>query len=418
MNYQNPKPVIYSRDNHTLSRADIDPDALKILVRLDKSGFKGYLVGGGVRDLLLGKKPKDFDIATDATPNEIRALFRNSRIIGKRFKLVHIYFRGGKIIETATFRQSSQDDPSEGEMRVQDNTFGTDATDAERRDLTINALFYDIGTFSVIDYVGGVKDLQDGIVRIIGEPTTRLHEDPVRLIRTIRHAARNDFLIEDQTLAAVHKNRELIKDCVAARVFEEIKKDFLSGSSLKVLRRLKQHELLDYLLPELCGNDFNMLGAGTVPTRILKKADRLIFNGQDICLTSILAALTLGIAAPDVSLVKLQTLLKTRKEVRNLLDSMFRSIAVPRKERERVESLLIGWLELVSTPSDELSSAYLASREYVYSLENLVRLLLSQKEDDDVLAILQRATRQRSTKLVRDRKRQVSKKSSYRKRRR
>ena len=169
------KPEIYSRDEHPISRKDIDPDALKIMYRLIRSGFKAYMVGGGVRDLLLGKKPKDFDITTDATPRRVKALFSNSRIIGRRFKLVHVFFGGGKIIEVSTFRDFS-DPPEGGEgedgevaQLAPDNKYGTEVTDAIRRDITINGLFYDLSTLSVIDYVGGIRDLSDRVIRVIGK---------------------------------------------------------------------------------------------------------------------------------------------------------------------------------------------------------------------------------------------------------
>ncbi|MCB0309961.1 MAG: polynucleotide adenylyltransferase PcnB, partial [Bdellovibrionales bacterium] len=191
-------PTIYSRSQHNISRSAIDKDALKIMYRLLRHNYEAFLVGGGVRDLLLEKEPKDFDISTDATPNQIRSLFRNCRIIGRRFKLAHIYFRGGKIIEVSTFRDESapidvQDDEElrrYGRDVKRDNRYGTAETDAFRRDITINGLFYDLSNFSVIDYVGGMSDLRAKIIRVIGNPDERFQEDPVRMLRVIRHAAR------------------------------------------------------------------------------------------------------------------------------------------------------------------------------------------------------------------------------------
>jgi len=164
-------PRILSRTEHPISRKNIDPDALKILYRLHNHGFLGYLVGGCVRDLLLGKTPKDFDAATDAHPRQIRELFRNSRLIGRRFRLAHVYFSGGKYIEVSTFRRHSEFDSSNPETHPQsDNTFGTPAEDAFRRDITINGVFYNIADFSLVDYVGGLEDLRRGVVRCIGDP--------------------------------------------------------------------------------------------------------------------------------------------------------------------------------------------------------------------------------------------------------
>src|ERR1043166_885314 len=198
------EPVIVPRAQHPISRRDIDPDALKVLYRLHESGYTAYLVGGSVRDLLLSRRPKDFDIGTSAHPYQVKKLFRNCWIIGRRFRLAHVKF-GTKIIEVATFRRQvaageevvtdgvPAPDPStpEGEQLIHhDNTFGTPEEDAFRRDFTINALFYDIATFSVIDYVGGLADLRSGIVRSIGDPDVRLREDPVRMIRAIALAGR------------------------------------------------------------------------------------------------------------------------------------------------------------------------------------------------------------------------------------
>lgn len=208
-------PVIIPRAEHSLSRSHIDPDALKVLYRLHKFDYLAYLVGGSVRDLLIGRRPKDFDLGTSAHPNQIKRLFRNCWIIGRRFRLAHVKF-GPKTIEVATFRHlvtpGSERDPDpepDGDTAdarrlaqgsrvraIQDNTFGTPEEDAFRRDFTINALFYDIATFSVIDYVGGLKDLEAGLIRCIGEPGVRFVEDPVRMLRAVALAARLDFKIE------------------------------------------------------------------------------------------------------------------------------------------------------------------------------------------------------------------------------
>ena len=195
------QPVTYDRDQHPISRRDISKNALKVLYRLQSSGFDAYLVGGGVRDLLLDLKPKDFDIATDATPEQVRKLFRNSRIIGRRFKIVHVRF-GPEIIEVTTFRgdHDQGDDKTskrnDAGMLIRDNVYGDVEQDAIRRDFTINALYYTTEDFSVRDYVGGVRDLDEGVVRIIGDAETRYREDPVRMIRAIRFAAKLQFKIE------------------------------------------------------------------------------------------------------------------------------------------------------------------------------------------------------------------------------
>src|SRR5499426_3396173 len=218
------EPVIIAREAHSISRKQIDPDALKVLYRLHQSNYTAYLVGGSVRDLLLGRRPKDFDVGTSAHPYQIKKLFRNCWIIGRRFRLAHVRF-GTKTIEVATFRRQVEPgeeivqdgvpapDPTtpEGEHLIhRDNTFGTPEEDAFRRDFTINALFYDIANFSVIDYVGGLDDLRAGVVRSIGDPHVRLREDPVRMIRAIALAARLDFAIEPTLVEAIRTHRREI----------------------------------------------------------------------------------------------------------------------------------------------------------------------------------------------------------------
>ena len=206
-------PVVYKRPEHCISRKNIDSDALKVLYRLAQLGYTAYLVGGGVRDLLMGREPKDFDVGTSAKPNEVKKAFRNCFLIGRRFRLAHIRF-GEKVIETATFRQNSQtvgeiiEHAAEGPM--EDNTFGTPKTDAFRRDFTINGLFYNIKDFSVIDWVGGMKDIEKKVIRAIGDPEIRFQEDPVRMMRAIKFSARLGFKIEKKTLAAMKKFHQCI----------------------------------------------------------------------------------------------------------------------------------------------------------------------------------------------------------------
>jgi poly(A) polymerase len=241
---------VVPRAEHTISRKDLDPDALKVLYRLYRSRYAGYLVGGGVRDLLIGREPKDFDIGTDATPQEIRHLFRNSRIIGRRFPLVHVYFRGGKVVEVSTFRKNAPDS-QDGDRIVRDDNWGTPEEDAWRRDLTINGLFYDIETFSVIDYVGGLEDLEKGIIRTIGDPFDRFREDPVRMIRAIRHAARTGFEIEPRTWQAIEELHELIHTCAAPRVLEEFLRELRGGVAKASLELMARSGLLGELVPDL-----------------------------------------------------------------------------------------------------------------------------------------------------------------------
>jgi poly(A) polymerase len=312
-------PVILDRSRHSISRRDIDYDALKVLYRLNGHGFIAYLVGGAVRDLLLGRRPADFDISTDAHPNQIKKLFRNAFLIGRRFRLAHIRFQGGKIVEVSTFRRK----PDEEELRAEreenkrtaeadkareaaesaapcafdvaqdvapldpenadqspsapdgDSTesppapelrkpipipgrpplkpiaFGTPQEDAFRRDITINALFYDISTYSVIDYVGGLDDLRQGRVRIIGDPDESYTEDPVRIWRVIRHASRLGFSIEERTARAIPTHRHRLAAAPGSRLFEELNKDMKSGAARPFFEMARRHDLLPVILGRL-----------------------------------------------------------------------------------------------------------------------------------------------------------------------
>ena len=263
-----PEPVIVPRAEHPISRRNIDPDALKVLYRLQQFNYIAYLVGGSVRDLLLERRPKDFDIGTDAHPYQVKKLFRNCWIIGRRFRLAHVRF-GNKNIEVATFRRhllpgtenepATTEPPLEGDVEAppadllirHDNTFGTPEEDAFRRDFTINALFYDIATFSIIDYVGGLQDLREGLVRSIGDPRQRFQEDPVRMLRAVAFAARLDFRLDPPVVDAIREHHGLIANAAPARLIEEYYKVLRSGAAEKTFRLLADHRLLETITPEL-----------------------------------------------------------------------------------------------------------------------------------------------------------------------
>jgi len=236
-----------------LSRRDVSPNALRVLYRLREAGFGAYLVGGAVRDLLLGLHPKDFDVATDATPEQVKQLFRNCRLIGRRFRLAHVVY-GREIIEVATFRANSDDGSGDREVEdgrlVRDNVYGTIEEDAVRRDFTCNALYYAIEDFSVRDYVGGYEDVQARVMRLIGDPETRYREDPVRMLRAVRLAAKLGFSIEPATAAPIPLLAPLLGEAAPARLFEEMLKLFLSGHAVASFEGLERHGLLAALMPE------------------------------------------------------------------------------------------------------------------------------------------------------------------------
>lgn len=243
--------VIIPRSEHPISRKNIDPDALKVMYRLGRKGFTAYLVGGGVRDLILGRTPKDFDVSTNATPSQIRKIFQNCFLIGRRFRLAHIHF-DGKIIETATFRRCPDQDEDNGELYVfRDNCYGTPEEDALRRDFTINGLFYEVERFSIIDHVGGLSDIQNRLIRSIGDPNIRFREDPVRMIRAVRFASRLDFRIEPATYNAILRHHGEILKASPPRVFDELLKLFAFGAGEKAFRLLYKTGLLHDLLPEI-----------------------------------------------------------------------------------------------------------------------------------------------------------------------
>jgi len=289
----NDKPVIIPRTEHPISRKWISPNAVRVLYRLKESGHLAYLVGGGVRDLLLGREPKDFDIATDASPNEVKKIFRNCRLIGRRFRLAHIHFHD-EIIEVATFRSNITDEPeapaasvavaapeppapapgggsapvsaeatvtarprpprmlkTEEGMILRDNVFGTPEQDAIRRDFTVNALFYSIADYSVIDYVNGMADIRRGLIRIIGDPVVRFTEDPVRMVRAVRFAALLGFEIEERTYEALLEHKDKIALASPARMYEEVQKLFLLGEGEKTFQMLRHTGMFGVLFPHI-----------------------------------------------------------------------------------------------------------------------------------------------------------------------
>jgi poly(A) polymerase len=287
---------VLARSDHPISRKQIDLNAIKVLYRLHHAGYQAYLVGGAVRDLMLNRRPKDFDISTNARPQEIRRLFRNSRIIGRRFRLAHIYFRDG-IIEVSTFRRNP--DPGDqasgpGELLItDDNVFGTPRQDAFRRDFTVNALIYNIADFSVVDYVDGIQDLDQRVIRVIGDPDLRFREDPVRMLRACEMAGRLDFRIDAEAVAAIRRNVGEIEKASPARLSEEIGQILQSGSAAPILRRARDVGLLEVFLPEA----YNVLTVADEAAvgfqRIPEILDRMTASGRNLSESVLLGSLLL-----------------------------------------------------------------------------------------------------------------------------
>ena len=283
----------------------LDPEAIHVLARLRHVGHQAYLVGGCVRDVLLGHAPKDFDLATSAHPGEVRAVFRNCRLIGRRFRLAHVYFRGGKVIEVATFRKNpidaAEDVPEDGDLLItRDNVFGTAEEDARRRDFTVNGLFYDVFAGEVIDYVGGRGDLEAHRIATIGDPEIRMQEDPVRALRAVRFAARLGFTIEPETFAAIRRHAPELARCAPPRLLEETFKILRCGASARAFELLRSSGALSVVLPALAAF---YDGAGDEGRRRfiahLTALDQLVRGGGDPSEAVLLGALLLHLPAGE-----------------------------------------------------------------------------------------------------------------------
>ncbi|MBK8996761.1 MAG: polynucleotide adenylyltransferase PcnB [Myxococcales bacterium] len=273
---ERPRPAGPSRHPVDLGDRRLDADAVKVVRRLVRNGYEAYVVGGGVRDLLLDRSPKDFDIATSARPDDVRTLFRNSRIIGRRFRLVHVLFSGGKVIETATFRRAPDTSEREGDDLLirNDNVFGDAHEDAARRDFTINALFYDVENKEVIDWVGGMPHIEGRIVHTIGDPVVRFQEDPVRILRAIKFSARLDLGITPEVYDAIVQCRGSLAMAARPRLFEELLRLLREGAAHRSFWLAWETGVLDVLLPELSAYLSDAEEEDGIVWRILRELDR------------------------------------------------------------------------------------------------------------------------------------------------
>lgn len=335
-------PVILKRDQHPISRRQIDDDCLKVLYRLQRNGFKGYLVGGSVRDLLLGRSPKDFDIGTDATPNQIKRLFRNCFLVGRRFRLAHIRFAGNKIIEVATFRrevtpEELPEDPREHLHFVQ-NLFGTPQEDAYRRDFTINALFYNIEDFSIIDHIGGLADLEQRKIRVIGDPMVRFVEDPVRMLRALEFAARLDFSLCENIFPAIATHKDLLTTAAPARVREEIMALFRYGIAAPVLRQCRELGMLPHLLAGYPGTDEGIA--------MLKQVDDRTRRGTNIDESFALAALYLRLFMDSCPPQRTTAITVALQAANEILTPHCRHFSIAAGIRIHARDLLVGCFRL------------------------------------------------------------------------
>ena len=374
-------PVIYKRAEHCISRKNIDPDALKVLYRLSSLGFTAYLVGGGVRDLLMGRTPKDFDVGTSARPNEVKRAFRNCFLIGRRFRLAHVRF-GEKVIETATFRQNSQtvgeiiEHAAEGPL--EDNTFGTPETDAYRRDFTVNGLFYDIKDFSVIDWVGGMRDIEKKIIRAIGDPDIRFQEDPVRMMRAVKFSSRLGFKIEKKTLDAMKKRHACILAASQPRVCEEVFRLFPYGESAKAFRLMWETGMLGDLLPDLARYISRSGGAKSPEWRYLEVLDQyekmMTEKGFEVSNGLRAAVLMTGLARID----------KKNGAGRRVMQKMLEALRIP-KATYFLGSLLIESRVRLSVSPSKGKTRFIHNRDFLDALDYNRIVFRAEGRDEKVL---------------------------------
>ena len=376
------KPVVYKRPEHCISRKNIDPDALKVLYRLSNLGYTAYLVGGGVRDLLMGRTPKDFDVGTSASPNEVKKAFRgNCFLIGRRFRLAHVRF-GDKVIETATFRRESQsvgdiiEHAAEGPL--EDNTFGTPETDAYRRDFTVNGLFYNIADFSVIDWVGGMKDIEGRVIRAIGDPDVRFQEDPVRMMRAVKFSSRLGFSIERRTWAAMKRRHACILTAAQPRVCEEVFRLFTYGHSAEAFRLMWETGMLGDLLPDLAKAVDATGGAKSPAWKYLSVLDTLeklrAKEGNEV---------SNGLRAAVLMTVLFR---RERKDgsSRRVMQTMLDSLKIPKTTYFTAVLLLESRVRLSKRPS-ESRARFVYNRDFLDALDYNRIVLRAEGGDEGVL---------------------------------
>lgn len=368
--------VVIDRSAHPISRRSIPENVLKVLYRLHRSGYRAYLCGGSVRDLLMGRTPKDFDVVTDAHPSEVRRLFRNSRIIGRRFRLVHIIFQD-QVVEVATFRREPerplQGAPGPEEEVVEenllitdDNTFGSPLQDARRRDFTINALFYNISDFSVIDYVGGIEDLGEGRVRVIGDPDLRFREDPVRMMRAIEFASRLGFEIESNTYDGILRHRNDILKASPPRVSEEILELLRRGWSRGAIRLMVDTGLVQPLLPEI----YESIRGDRAPYfwKMLEVLDRTVQAGRKISDAVLLSVLMLPwvideIEAEESRRAARMKISEVTQFIREQIQPLCARMALSAGTRHQIEQALETLWRLLEPPTDRRSQFRAVYRE-------------------------------------------------------
>lgn len=378
-----------------IAALEIDLNAIWVVRRLRAKGYEAYLTGGCVRDLLLGKHPKDFDVATNAKPEEVKRIFRNCRLIGRRFLLAHVFFPGGKIIETATFRTNPtdlQEDMPEDLLVMQDNVYGNIEEDAKRRDLTINGLFYDPVGGKVIDYVGGRADLEAKLIRTIGDPEIRFREDPVRILRAIKFASRLGFEIEENTLAAMRRHVGEIPRCAPARLQEEMLRLLTSGHAKTALTMCRDIGVLEVLMPEIVeslNQELEAKDASALP--VLERQDYWFALLQALdAVTERATEISTPVAFSLLLMPGYFALEKSIQNERNWIDKLCvnwaQRIRLARHDQDRIRSLL-STLELLSSAAIEQKTSYHVVRKPWFCEALLLYILHLQAKGESLESV-------------------------------
>lgn len=382
---------IYS-EFHSLRQAYIDPDAYKVIGRLQQFGHKAYIVGGSVRDLLINRLPKDYDIVTNARPNEVKKIFNNSRVIGKRFRIVHIVFRGNKIIEVSTARslplnRATAKDTNDLLLK-QDNRYGSFKDDVARRDFTINSLLFDVRNETIIDYSGGFEDIQNKIIRIIGDENISLPEDPVRILRAIKFAGLLDFTFHPKLVKGIAKHRKLIYKASQPRLHEEYNKIFRTGESLKVFGKMVNYGLFEVMFPEVAEASLvqecteNQFLESHIGKRIAI-ADRMIQEHEEVNTTIYYALLISDYIEKDfpAGKPKLQ-----EKHIKDRLQKVEKEFALTRKECEKI-ALMFSSQSMFSKEVKERKGWVRSFQEKEHFAESftLFKIIARAKADEEAI---------------------------------
>lgn len=390
-----PKGKRFYPEFHNIRKNDLDSDALKVIGRLHQYSHKAYVVGGCVRDLLLARRPKDYDIVTSAKPNEVRKIFANSRLIGRRFRIVHVVFRNNKIIEVSTARslpKSRRMAKGKDELFLKkDNEYGSFDEDAARRDFTVNSLFFDVRNETILDYTGGFDDLKQGIIRIIGDENISLPEDPVRMLRAIKFASTLDFKLDGKLEKGIRKHRKLIRKASKARLHEEYNKIFRTGQSLEIFTLMLQTGLFEAMFADLfkrlSENDENVETnlKSTILGKKLGIADRMIAEHEDINTTVYYALFVSEVVLPLVDEKKSRKQLS--KEIRSRMRNVEAELSLTRKETDRLVDIFMAQSQFQREVKDKGQGWVKQFKNRDYFLEAFIFYKINARANEDNEAI-------------------------------